>query len=133
MLGSCCQRHILQVCSDLLIQFDLIFNCPRFLFQGYPFNINVYLQHGEQRNPKIDFIGQAYNFSAPAAKGGKEVCSNCTRLQGKDAKCSAQLVISQLLRYFKHYPGASNIDISNRDQVEQFLKEKLYVKIFAVS
>lgn len=114
------------------LPWSLILTYLRFLFQGYPFNINLYLQHGDKKNPKVDFIGQAYNFSAPASRGGQEVCSNCTRLQGKDAKCSAQLVISQLLPYFKHYPGAGNIDISNCDQVEKFLKQRLYVKIFAV-
>ena len=61
------------------------------------------------------------------------MCSNCTRLQGKESKCSAQLVISHLLQYFKHYPGAGNIDVNDRDQVEKFLKERLYVKILTVS
>ncbi|ODH17048.1 hypothetical protein ACO22_06311 [Paracoccidioides brasiliensis] len=101
----------------------------KFLFSGMPFNVKIYLQHGDKKDPSKDLIGNVYNFSAPSTAGGKEVCSNCTILELSSATCTAQLVISHLLRFFPLYPGDENIDIENGDQVENFLKKRLYVQV----
>ncbi|PGH00824.1 hypothetical protein GX51_05601 [Blastomyces parvus] len=105
----------------------------KFLFSGMPFNVKVYLQYGEKKDPAKDCIGHVYNFSAPSSSDGKEVCSNCTILEMTRATCNAQVVISHMLKFFPLYPGDENIDIGNANQVEQFLKKRLYVQIVSTT
>ncbi|KAK2782432.1 hypothetical protein FQN52_001079 [Onygenales sp. PD_12] len=114
---------------------DVVINVTyyKFLFSGMPFTVKMHLQHGEVKDPKLDYIGCAYNFSAPSTLGGKEVCSNCTVLEMNGAKCSAQLAISHMLKFFPLYKGDENINIQDPDQVEKFIKKRLYVQILSAS
>ncbi|EER39225.1 tyrosinase [Histoplasma capsulatum var. duboisii H88] len=105
----------------------------KFLFSGMPFNVKIYLQYGDKKDPAKDYIGNAYNFSAPSSSDGKEVCSNCTILELSRATCTAQVVVSHMLKFFPLYPGDENIDIENADQVEKFLKKRLYVQIISAT
>ncbi|OJD13983.1 hypothetical protein AJ78_05620 [Emergomyces pasteurianus Ep9510] len=105
----------------------------KFLFSGMPFNVKIYIQHGDKKDPSQDYIGNVYNFSAPSSSDGKEICSNCTVLELTRATCNAQVVVSHLLKYFHLYPGDENINIDNADEVEKFLKKRLYVQIISTA
>ncbi|PGH19033.1 hypothetical protein AJ79_00067 [Helicocarpus griseus UAMH5409] len=105
----------------------------KFLFSGMPFNIKIHIQYGDKKDPVKDFIGNVYNFSAPSTSDGKEVCSNCTILELTRSTCTAQVAISHFLKYFPLYPGNENIDIENAEQVEKFLKKRLYVQIVSAT
>ncbi|KAK8131364.1 hypothetical protein PG984_007802 [Apiospora sp. TS-2023a] len=72
----------------------------RFALGGHPFNIQVCLapaDASQPRDPSRDYVGSVYNFSSPATNDGKEVCSNCTALEGQNVKSSAYLPVNQLL------------------------------------
>lgn len=72
----------------------------RFAFGGHPFNIEICLapaDSAQPRDPARDYIANVYNFSSPATIDGREVCSNCTTLQGQNLKVSSYVPVNVLL------------------------------------
>lgn len=67
---------------------------------GQPFNVEVYLKREGQEEEtfsKEDYVTNVYNFSQPAERDGKEVCSNCAEGQANDVQVTAYIPITSYL------------------------------------
>ena len=93
--------------------------------------IKLYLRRGQNKDPRSEQIGDMYNFSAPGKNDSGEVCSNCVQQEASGLRCRAQFTLSDLKAYFKAVD--STLDTDDEDSIESFLKERIYVMVYAVS
>ncbi|KAJ5833967.1 tyrosinase [Penicillium riverlandense] len=115
--------------GDLEVVVNIEYN--KYLFGGKPYVIKLYLRRGQNKDPRSEQIGDIYNFSAPGENENGEVCSNCVQQEASGLRCRAQFTLSDLKAYFKAVD--STLDTDDEDSVEIFLKERLYVMVYATS
>lgn len=98
-------------------------NLPlRFALGGHPFKIHIYFD--------TKSVGGVFNFSTPANTIGRDRetgCINCHKQEANRIQVTGQVPITNALR------EAPGVDVTDRESVLTYLKEKLNWAVTSVS